>query len=62
MKLQEGEKGARTLTILGNSTSLDRMQLGRWRMGIWLSRNVPVLPVQAPNGEGRNDARHGDSQ
>ena len=31
-------------------------------MGVWLSRHVPVLPVQTPDGEGRYDARYGDSQ
>lgn len=31
-------------------------------MGIWLSRHVPVLPIQTPDGEGGHDARHGDSQ
>jgi hypothetical protein len=31
-------------------------------MGVWLSGHVPILPVQASNGEGRHDARHGDSQ
>lgn len=38
------------------------MQLGRRRMGVRLDRHVPILPIQAPNGEGGHDARHGDSQ
>lgn len=45
-----------------NSSRLERMQLGRWRMGVWLSRHVPVLPVQTPDGEGWHDTCHGDSQ
>ena len=50
------------LIWFGNSSSLERMQLGRGRMGVWLSRHVPILPVQTPDGEGRYDARYGDSQ
>lgn len=57
---QELEEGV--LTWFLNSSSLERMQLGRWRMGVWLSRHVPVLPVQTPDGEGWYDARYGDSQ
>lgn len=50
------------LIWFGNSSSLERVQLGCWRMGVRLSRHVPVLPVQTPDGKGRYDARYGDSQ
>lgn len=50
------------LTWFRNSSGLERMQLGRWRMGVRLGRHVPILPVQTPDGEGWHDACYGDSQ